>query len=56
MANVDGYTIAIKSVGTKMWFSVCSDGSVKKHPIYLPIAQQINLASLGFSYINVTLL
>lgn len=39
--SVDGYAIAIKSVGANMWFSDCSDGSVKKHPIYFPIAQEI---------------
>jgi len=37
----NGYAIAIKSVGTNMWWSDCSDGSVKPHPIYFPIAQEI---------------
>jgi DNA invertase Pin-like site-specific DNA recombinase len=43
--SVDGYAIAIKSVGTNIWWSDCSDGSVKPHAIYFPIAQEIiNLA------------
>ena len=43
--SADGFAIAIKSVGTNMWWSDCSDGSVKPHPIYFPIAQEIiNLA------------
>lgn len=39
--STDGYVIAIKSVGTNMWWSDCSDGSVKPHPVYFPIAQEI---------------
>lgn len=39
--SVDGYAIAIKSVGTNMWWSDCSDGSVKPHPIYFDIAKMI---------------
>lgn len=37
----DGYTLAIKSVGTNAWWSDCSDGSVKPHPKYFPIAKEI---------------
>jgi len=37
----EGYAYAIKSVGNNMWWSDCSDGTVKPHPIYYPIAQEI---------------
>ena len=37
----NGYAIAIKSVGTNMWWSDCSDGSVKPHPVYFAIAQEM---------------
>lgn len=39
--RINGYAIAIKSVGTNMWWSDCSDGSVKKHPVYFAIAQEM---------------
>ena len=37
----NGYAIAIKSVGSNFWWSDCSDGSVKPHPVYFSIAQEI---------------
>mgnify|MGYP003874879619 CR=1 FL=1 len=37
----DGYAIAIKSVGNNAWWSDCSDGSVKPHSKYFPIAKEI---------------
>ena len=37
----DGFAIAVKSVGTNIWWSDCSDGSVKPHPIYFDIAKEI---------------
>jgi hypothetical protein len=37
----NGYVIAIKSVGSNFWWSDCSDGSVKPHALYFPIALEI---------------
>ena len=37
----DGYALAINSIGNNMWWSDCSDGSVKPHPKYFLIAQEI---------------
>jgi hypothetical protein len=37
----EGYAYAIKSVGNNMWWSDCSDGTVKPHPVYYPIAKEI---------------
>jgi DNA invertase Pin-like site-specific DNA recombinase len=39
--SADGYAIAIRSVGSNMWWTDCSDGSVKPHRVYFDIAKEI---------------
>ncbi|QIR13578.1 recombinase family protein [Shewanella aestuarii] len=37
----DGYPIALNSVGSNKFWVDCSDKSVKPHPVYFPIAQEM---------------
>ena len=39
--SADGYALAIRSVGSNMWWTDCSDGSVKPHRVYFDIAKEI---------------
>ncbi|WNC72511.1 recombinase family protein [Thalassotalea psychrophila] len=39
--SFDGFAIAIRSIGNNMWWADCSDGTVKPHEVYFPIAQEM---------------
>ncbi|WP_055648016.1 recombinase family protein [Shewanella sp. Sh95] len=37
----NGYAYAIKSVGSNIWWSDCTDGTVKPHAVYYAVAQEM---------------
>ncbi len=43
----NGYAYAIEAVGNNIWWSDCSDGTVKPHPCFYPIAKEIIELSLN---------
>jgi len=53
--DADGHVLAIKSIGTNMWWSDCSDGYVKKHSTYFKIAKkmlELGLSGMGIHSIT----